>query len=48
MAVSFDFIVFLRAGDSLKGQSPASDVQFGGSTRQIADISGNLTNPLGF
>jgi hypothetical protein len=48
MAVSFDFIVFLRAGDSLKGQSPASDVQFGGSTRQIADITGNLTNPLGF
>lgn len=47
-AVSFDFIVFLRAGDSLRAISPATDTQLSGSTRQIADISGNLTNPLGF
>ena len=41
---SFDFIVFLSAGDSLTAQTLA-----GGSlriaTRQIADINGNLTNP---
>ena len=41
---SFDFIVFLSAGDSLTAETRA-----GGSlriaTRQIADISGNLTNP---
>ena len=48
MAVSFDFNVFLRAGDSLKCISPNSDTQIAGSTRQIADIAGNLTNPLGF
>lgn len=48
MVASFDFVVFLRAGDSFKGQSPASDVQFGGSTRQIASIDGSLTNPLNF
>ena len=48
IAVSFDFVVFLRAGDSLKCISPASDTQLAGSTRQIADIAGNLINPLGF
>lgn len=48
MVVAFDFIVFLRAGDSLKCLSPNNEMLFGGSTRQVADINGNLTNPLGF
>tara|TARA_Y100001963_G_scaffold150885_1_gene232787 strand:- start:1301 stop:1828 length:528 start_codon:yes stop_codon:yes gene_type:complete len=41
---SFDFLVFLSAGDSLLAETRA-----GGSlrvaTRQVADLSGNLTNP---
>jgi hypothetical protein len=48
MVVPFDFIVFLRAGDSLKCLSPNNEMLFGGSTRQVASISGDLTNPLGF
>lgn len=41
----FDFIVFLTAGDSLiaKGQNALLFLQ--GSTRQVADLSGNLINP---
>ena len=42
---SFDFIVFLKAGDSLQLVSSGSDAIFDGCTRQIADISGNLVNP---
>jgi hypothetical protein len=42
----FDFIVFLAAGDSLKAETDSSVVAITGSTRQIADISGNLVNPI--
>jgi len=48
MVAPFDFIVFLRAGDIFKCLSPNAEMLFGGSTRQIASISGELTNPLGF
>lgn len=41
---SYDFIVFLQAGDSLTCTS-TSDSTARGVTRQIADISGNLVNP---
>jgi len=41
----FDFIVFLTAGDSLVCVANAQAV-FAGCTRQIADIDGNLINPL--
>ena len=41
----FDFIVFLEAGDSLTCRSGAASVLIGGSTRQIADLQGNLVNP---
>ena len=41
----FDFLVFLRAGESLVASSPATGLIFTGCTRQIADISGNLVNP---
>lgn len=43
---SFDFIVFLKAGDSLVGFSDGTRGRLIGCTRQIADISGNLVNPL--
>ena len=46
--LSFDFIVYLRAGDTLSGQSNSANMDLNVATRQIADVSGNLTNPLGF
>ena len=42
----FDFIVFLGAGESLTATSTGSVVTISGCTRQIADVSGNLVNPL--
>ena len=42
---AFDFIVFLDAGDSVKITSTAGGVVGKGSSRQIADITGNLKNP---
>lgn len=45
-AQSLDFIVFLSAGDSLSCVSSNSNIRFQGCTRQLADISGTLVNPL--
>lgn len=44
--VNFDFdkVIFLEAGDSCTVTASAS-ARFIGSTRQIADIDGNLVNP---
>ncbi len=42
---SFDFIVKLEAGDSLRAITTTANGQLEGSTRQLADLSGNLTNP---
>lgn len=44
---SFDFIVFLEAGDTLRATSDStSDSNFiSVATRQVADINGNLVNP---
>ncbi len=42
---SYDFNVFLSAGDSLIGVSNNLSVVGTGSARQIADIDGNLVNP---
>jgi len=42
-----EFTVFLRSGDSLILTCDAS-MRMTVSYRQIADVSGNLTNPLGF
>ena len=44
-ALSFDFNIFLAAGESLVGQSGAASALISGITRQIADISGNLIQP---
>jgi hypothetical protein len=41
----FDFIVYLKAGDSLKAISTATDIAVVGCTRQLADIDGVLVNP---
>lgn len=42
----FDFVVFLQAGDSLVARTANSSMQMFGNTRQIADLQGNLVNPL--
>ena len=41
---TFDFVVFLEAGDTLQSTGTAHGNAIG-STRQIADISGNLVDP---
>lgn len=41
----FDFNVFLKAGDSFSGASNSSTANVSVSTRQIADVDGNLVNP---
>ena len=41
----FNFLVKLQAGDSLQAVSSGTFANLTGCTRQIADLSGNLTNP---
>ena len=43
--IPFDFDVFLRAGDKLQASSGSASITIDVSTRQIADINGNLTDP---
>ena len=47
-ALLYDFIVFLRAGDTLSASTNSLDVIMRGSTRQVADAQGTLVNPSGF
>ena len=42
------FVVFLRTGDSLTGFSRSAAMTLDIWYRQIADVNGNLVNPLGF
>jgi hypothetical protein len=43
-----ELVVFLRAGDSLEAVSPSTADILDVTYRQIADVNGNLVNPLGF
>lgn len=45
---NINFIVFLRSGDSCSVTTNSGGVFVAGSTRQIADLQGNLVNPSGF
>jgi len=45
---SFDFVAFLGAGESINAVSDGFQAFVKGSSRQIADVNGNLVNPLGF
>lgn len=47
-SVSFDFVVFLSAGDSMLIHSNGGEAIIHASVRQVADVSGNLVNPVGF
>ena len=42
---SYDFVVKLEAGQTLQATSNVNGLRFAGSTRQVADINGNLTAP---
>ncbi len=46
--MDFDFVVFLGAGESVSAISDNVSLVMAGSTRQVADVNGNLTNPSGF
>jgi hypothetical protein len=43
--VLYDFIVFLQAGESLRGTTNSTSGRLAGVTRQLADITGTLVNP---
>ena len=43
-----DLVVFLAAGESVSASSDSIRVYIRGSSRQIADVNGNLVNPSGF
>jgi len=46
--IQFDFVVFLRSGDSLSAVSSSAVTRIAGSYRQVADVNGNAVNPVGF
>jgi len=46
--ISFDFIVFLTAGDSISAVSNNVSATISGSSRQVATGDGTLVNPNGF
>ena len=46
--ILIDVIVFCAAGESITVTSNNSDNTIAGSTRQVADVNGNLVNPSGF
>lgn len=46
-ALQVDFVVYLNAGESLSATC-VTNAHIIGSTRQIADVSGNIVNPAGF
>lgn len=41
--ISYDFIVKIEAGQSLRGSANSASVRLNGTATQIADINGNLT-----
>ena len=45
---TFEFVVFLRSGDSLEAETNNTSLILSNQWRQIADLNGNLINPLGF
>ena len=48
LSENVDFIVFLRAQDTLNVESNGNNAIATGNYRQLADVSGTLLNPVGF
>lgn len=47
-SLQFDFVVFLRPGESLSAQSSNARCMLIGTTRQLATVNGDINNPTGF
>ena len=47
-SVSYDLTFFLRSGDSLVAVSNDGNTVLSGSVRQVATLTGELVNPVGF
>ena len=43
--IQYDFVIFIKAGESIQGVSSAANVTISGCSRQIADVNGNLVDP---
>jgi hypothetical protein len=43
--IQYDFVCFIKAGESIQGVSSAGNVTISGCSRQIADVNGNLVDP---
>lgn len=48
MSESYDFVVFLATGEAIEAFTNTTGAFCNGSSRQIADVNGVLTNPSGF
>ena len=46
--VTYDFVVFLRSGDSLTASTSSNQQTLRGCTRQIATVTGELVDPIGY
>lgn len=46
--IVFDFIVFVKAGETVTATTSSSNAPITGTVRQIADINGNLVVPNGY
>jgi hypothetical protein len=46
-ALNIDLVIFVRTGDTLKANN-SNEGTISGSVRQVADVYGNITNPVGF
>ena len=44
----FDFVVFIATGESISGIASSNEMRIVGSSRQIANVNGDLVNPSGF
>ena len=47
-SIQFDLLFFLASGETINISSNNTNSVVSGSLRQIADINGNLINPVGF
>ena len=48
LAQSYDFTVYLNAGESLTATTTTTVFILAGSSRQVADVNGTLVQPVGF
>jgi hypothetical protein len=47
-SIIYQFVIFLRSGDSVSGISDSTRSNLTGSYRQLADVNGDIVYPIGF